>query len=55
MKKTNTFAHRETNNFSGEGGTSLFSEKKKFKNYCLTNLNKLSEQRGTPHKSGTVV
>jgi hypothetical protein len=48
MKKFYKFALRKTENFSREGGeVSLFSEKKKFKNYCLTKLNKLSEQRGT--------
>ena len=52
MKKYYKFAFEKTKNFSGEGGLiSLFPEKRKFKNYCLTNLNKLSEQRGTVHMS----
>ena len=50
MEKVYKFAFRKTENFSGEEGEiSLFSEKKKFKNYCLTNLNQLYEQRGTLH------
>jgi len=48
MEKVCKFVFGNTEYFSGEGGkVSLFSEKKKYKNYCLTNLNQLSELRGT--------
>jgi hypothetical protein len=37
MEKMYRFAFRKTENFSREGGeVSLFFEKKKYKNYCLT-------------------
>jgi len=48
MKKYHKFAWKTTKYFSGEGEQiPLFSENKVLKNYCLTNLNQLSEQRGT--------
>ena len=48
MENMYKFAVTKTKNFSREGRRlSLFSEEKKFKNYCLTNLNQLYEQRGT--------
>ena len=50
MVKIYTFAVTKTKSFSREGRRLfLFSEKKKFKNYCLTNLNQLYEQMGTQH------
>jgi len=50
MKKINKFAFGKTENFSGEAGVlPLFSEKKKLKINCITNLNQLYEQRRTEH------
>ena len=37
------------NTFQEKGGKFPSSLKKKYKNYCLTNLNQLSELRGTQH------
>ena len=48
MRKINIFAFGKTENFSGEAGVlPLFSEKKKLKINCITNLNQLYEQRRT--------
>ena len=48
MRKINIFAFGKTENFSGEAGAlPFFSEKKKLKINCITNLNQLYEQRRT--------
>ena len=52
MEKIHRFAVEKKDTFQGQRGKiSLFSEKKKLNNYCITILNQLSEQRGTEQTS----